>query len=151
MKNNNFCPECGLEIGKLCPKCALEIEEKKHCIPCNRLGRCTCEGEIQPIQDNCTEYFTQDWKMYLEGSHDVCPTNEQIIEHAKKNGFEIRNIYTDFDHMQGFWRFGGDISHIKYTEFGCIETQKLTQKDTEQMNGFSTLQKPDIEDLNNYW
>ena len=51
------------------------------------------------------EYRDRDWEMCLEGSADNKPNESEIIEHAKSQGFELKNIEIWFDNLEKFWRF----------------------------------------------
>ena len=55
------------------------------------------------------EYRDSSHEMWLEGSSDVKPNKQEVIEHANKKGFKLEYFKCWLDTMQGFWRFSADL------------------------------------------
>ena len=55
------------------------------------------------------------WEMWLEGTSDQKPNEEKIRIKAKKKGYDLENYHSNYDTMQGFWRFGADLVKLNST------------------------------------
>jgi hypothetical protein len=55
------------------------------------------------------QYRDRSYEMWLEGTSNREPFEFHIIEHAKNNGFHLKNIEIWFDNFQSFWRFRADL------------------------------------------
>ena len=59
------------------------------------------------------EVRDQAYLMDFEGSSDKKPTKKEIIKAISERGFTAKDIDIGYDHMQGFYRFSGDLSTIR--------------------------------------
>ena len=50
--------------------------------------------------------------MNAEGSSDIKPTKEAVIEAVRKSGYTALNVKIFFDNFQNMWRFNADIREI---------------------------------------
>tara|TARA_R100000951_G_scaffold104829_1_gene98231 strand:+ start:549 stop:728 length:180 start_codon:yes stop_codon:yes gene_type:complete len=56
-----------------------------------------------------TEFDTRDFAMFFEGTTDKKPSENDVRLEVTKEGYEALDINIEFDEMQGFWRFFGNL------------------------------------------
>ncbi len=55
------------------------------------------------------EFRARSWEMWLEGTSDNKPSENDIVDYALKHRYKIKGLEVWFDNMQKFWRFNADI------------------------------------------
>jgi len=69
--------------------------------------------------------------MNFEGSSNKKPTKKEIIKAVSERGFTAKNIDIGYDHIQGFYRFGGDLSTIRQQRLSDSEDKSSTSKSSK--------------------
>jgi len=72
------------------------------------------------------EIRNQKHLMDFEGTSDKAPTEKEIVEAVAKRGYKAKEISVDYDSMQGFFRFGGEIADP-------AEDSRASESSTEQV------------------
>ena len=50
---------------------------------------------------------------WLEATSDQKISEQDVLDLAKDEGYEIKNVQIFFDNLQGFWRVRADIKQLK--------------------------------------
>ena len=79
--------------------------------------------EIERLQKMELEIREQSHEMWAEGTSDVRPKVDDIVDEIAKRGYAALKVDIVHDDMQGFWRFTADIGRANY----CVKPDQFPE------------------------